>query len=189
MRIPVPSSPVLPDHPDISAHAFADHIVTSYQIAYSGGNQGHFSTTQAWVHLDRIDKLMEALNRFAVLATGKYTAELFDIQFRVQKFYFPDNKDLAHFMQLIQARIPDHDIQNAAAEVEQAAHDFVGLSLTTKGQGMFDPDYHNAFGTAVYFTSRGQSFKASYLDLDFAKNSQWVDFMRTYHRLLEERLR
>ena len=169
-----------------SAKEFADHIVREYCKAYNDGAQGDKSTTQSWVDLRKIAPLKSAIDDLSQKAFGKYSDELFNIQFKVSKFYYPENKDLIHFMKLIQEFVPDEEIKEAAASVENAADDFVGLAMTSKGSGMLAPDYSETYGTAIYFPSRDYSFKEQYLKLGFSKASKWDEFMREYHRIMEE---
>ena len=177
---------VFHENPKASAADVANHFVRAYYEAHNGGAQGQISTTQSWVDLGKVEQLKAALDIFAQKALGKCTDEFFNIQFHLTKFYYPENKDLHHFMKLVQDKVPNPEIKTAAALVQSAVEDYVGLALNSKGAGLFDPDYKNAFGAAIYFPSRKHGFKEKYLELDFAQDGSWDEFMVEYLRILEE---
>jgi hypothetical protein len=168
-------------NPAISAEELGDILVKGYDASYDGGTQGNSATTQAWVRPALTPEVVAALDAFSVAAVGNYAAEIKDILYRVQKFYIRSNIDLKHFMVLVKEKIADEEVVAAADAVIAAVDKFVGLSLTNQSK------MANASGTAIYFPSAGYSFQNKYLDLDFAKDSLWDEFLKAYYEVSKTR--
>jgi len=168
-------------NPAISAEKLGDILVKGYDASYDGGTQGNQATTQAWVRPGLMPEVVAALDAFSVAAVGKYAAEIKDVLYRVQKFYVRSNIDLKHFMVLVKEKITDEEVVNAADAVIKAVDKFVGLSLTNQAK------LANAAGTAIYFPSAGYSFQDKYLNLDFAKDSLWDEYLSAYYEVSKTR--
>lgn len=163
--------------PAISSAELGDILVKAYDNSYNGGTQGNQATTQSWVRPTVMPEVLVALNNFSTVAAGQYATEIKDVLYRVQKFYLRSNIDLKHFMVLVKEKITDEAIVKAADGVIAAVDKLVGLS---KAHGT---KLANSTGTAIYFPSAGYSFQDKYLELDFAKDGLWDEYLQAYYEV------
>lgn len=179
-------------NPQMNPAEAATVIVDTYDASYDGGSQGNRATTQSWVRLSEIDNLMNTLNASATSLSGNFINETKTAIKKVQKFYYRSNIDLIHFLQLMEEQVTKNNdpaleeqrslILSQLAATKSAAQKFVGHSKSHGyGKG-------NSYGTAIYFPGRGYSFSNKYLELDFAKASQWDEMLNAFYENSETRL-
>lgn len=180
-------------NPKMTPTEVATMIVDTYDESYDGGSQGNRATTQSWVRMSKIDVLMNALNQAAATLNGNFILETKRAISKVQKFYYRSNIDLIHFIKILEQQIINNtdsslsvlrsQLLDQLSSARNAAQDFVGHS---KAHGY---NKQNSYGTAIYFPSRGYSFSEKYLELDFAKASQWDEMLKAFYTASKTRLK
>ena len=91
-------------------------------------------------------------------------------------------------MMLLAARTSNSAIKLAANTVIAAFDEFVGFSKWNDGGASWHPDLANSHGCAIYFPTRASAFNDQYLDLDFAKDTQWDAYIRSYYEIQSREL-
>ena len=83
----------------MSPKDFAINWVNAFYKSYNGGSQGHDDSTQSALDLSKFSALLDSLNGLAKTAmSGKYADVFKKALLRTQKFDFPENIDLIHFL-------------------------------------------------------------------------------------------
>lgn len=157
-----------------SAEEFSTEVVDTYITSYMNGSQGNRQATQAWVYPAKIDGVVTTLNALAADLMGTHTEEIKSAISKVQRFYERSNADLVHFLELLDAQVSDADLKAKIAAAVAAVKEFVGHSNNTGGR------MANANGTAIYLPTRGWSFSDKYLNLEWAKATQWDEFLQAH---------
>lgn len=179
-------------NPQLNPAEVATIIVDTYDESYNGGSQGNRATTQSWVRMSEMDNLMTSLNNVAASLAGNFISETKHAVKNVQKFYYRSNIDLIHFLKLMEQQVSKNknpelaeersNLLSQLAAAQTVAQRFIGHSKAHGyGKG-------NSYGTAIYFPSRGYSFSAKYLELDFAKASKWDEMLNAYYAGTKSRL-
>jgi len=154
----------------VAVDAYADH--------YKAQDEG---STQSYIKSSAITGFMSAANEFsyAVIQAGEKDLAQ-KAMGEAQSYAYPENKDLYHFAQLVLAGTANAEVKaKAQALMSYITGSLVVHNRTTNGAGAgwWSPpsDYSNSYGIAVYLP--GGSAPASYADLQWAKYSNWDDFI------------
>ncbi|MBU7015067.1 MAG: hypothetical protein HXS52_09830 [Theionarchaea archaeon] len=152
----------------------ASRIVTDYMNFY--GFLG-FETHSA-VDLSLTSALATAVSTMATdLANGLpgYFSGIQAARDQVEVYMDYDFIDLYHFAQLLQAEIPDAQIQIDTQNVMNA----VTAAVIQEGHGVSNSDSH---GVSIYFPYGFCSYLSSYsLETSFAASTAWDEFLISYY--------
>lgn len=152
--------------------AFAKNWVKEFTGSYNGGSQGNDESTQSAINCADFNALTDALNGFAkTTMSGKYARYFISALRKVQKFEYPENIDLIHFIELVQAQTKsDEAMKTACEKVLTAAKKLIIAN------GFTGYSTKNAKGLAIYLPF---DFKveAKYKTLSFAKDTLWDEMI------------
>ena len=142
-----------------TSKAFTDHYAAQGEAA-----------TQSAVQSATLGKLASMLTSWtkAVMAANE-TATVKNAHAQVQEFYTSDNKDLLHFVQLVDAASQDAAVKSQGAALEKFLANDVIVANDITGSTMA-----NAKGLAIYLPS--WSFNSAYNELAWAKATNWAEF-------------
>ena len=155
--------------PAMSAADLAKLTAQSYTDHYTSSSKG---ATQSAVRSSTLPKLQTMLSAWAdaVMAANE-SAVLKSARSQAQHFYYSDNKDLLHFVRLIDAGTKDAAVKQLGAQIEDfLAHEVIIHNAAT-GSG-----YKNATGLAIYVPSG--SYNSNYDELAWAKDGSWAKFAK-----------
>ncbi len=156
---------------------FCKHLVKAYCASYNGGSQGSEASTQSAIDCSKLDALRAALDGFAKVAiAGKFAPQFKTALDKVQEFYYSENKDFLHLVQLLKGSIEDQDFQKVAKALEAA------LKVAIIANGNVESSMANAFGLAVYFPTSSYSFSSNYSQLAWAKDSMYDEMVQDYYK-------
>lgn len=143
-------------------------MVDSYTDHYQSINQG---ATQSSIRTENLYKLGQLTNAWvsAVMASGE-VANVKNARTKAQAFYYSSNKDLGHFVKLVNDGTQNAGVKAAGAELLAFLNGSVIYHNRATGS-----KYANATGLAIYVPS---SYTAAYDDLQWAKDSNWDDFTK-----------
>ena len=160
---------------------FCENVVKKYNISYNVG--GFKSSCHSTIDCSKLDTLVKALNKFCEHAkSGYYYSEFAKALEKVQKFAYPTNVDLLHFLELLKKQINNENFIETITQLETATLDAI-VTNGTSGLGC-----RNAKGLAIYLP---ESFypDPDYLDLSFARDTQWDEMIKYMQaKWLEEKL-
>jgi len=155
-------------NPLLAPRAVAEIAVKAYVEHYAGTGQG---VTQSAVDTAAFGQLPALLNDWTKLVMAANETELVKSALgRVQSFYYSDNKDLLHFIKLIDAGTRNEGVRSKGAELEN----FLAKGITSNGT--LGSGYANALGLAIYLPR--WSYSNAYDELAWAKDGNWVNFVR-----------
>ncbi|MBI5240413.1 MAG: hypothetical protein HY926_08060 [Elusimicrobia bacterium] len=158
---PVVAKPAMSalDVAKVTSKAFTDHYAAQ-------GEAG----TQSAVQSATLSKLATMLSGWATaVMTANEAAVVKNAHSQVQEFYTSDNKDLLHFVQLVDAASQDAAVKAKGAELEKFLANDVIVANEITGSNMA-----NAKGLAIYLPS--WSFNDAYNELAWAKATNWAQF-------------
>ncbi|HAT71626.1 MAG TPA: hypothetical protein DCS63_02290 [Elusimicrobia bacterium] len=143
-------------------------MVDSYTDHYQAIGQG---ATQSAIRTENLYKLGQLLNGWttAVMASGE-TVNVKNASAKAQAFYYASNKDLKHFIKLVNDGSQNAEVKAKGAELLSFLSDSVIYHNRATGT-----KYANALGLAIYLPA---SYTAAYDELDWAKDSNWDDFSK-----------
>jgi hypothetical protein len=144
--------------------AMVDSFTDHYQSIGQGGTQSSINTAS----LDKLAALVDGWTA-AVMASGD-TVNAKNARTKAQAFYYSSNKDLFHFVKLVNDASADAAVKAKGAELLAFLKDSVIYHNRVTGS-----KYANAFGLAIYLPSY---YTASYDGLAWAQDSNWDDFMK-----------
>jgi len=155
--------------PAMSARELSKVTVQSYQQHYASGGDG---ATQSAIDAAALPKLMSLLDGWikAVMAANE-SDMVKSAHSQAQQFYVSDNKDLLHFVSLVDAATQDPDVKSAGAQLEGFLADTVIVSNGADGSSMA-----NAKGLAIYLPDSG--YNSNYDELTWAKDGTWPQFVQ-----------
>ncbi|MDD2773657.1 MAG: clostripain-related cysteine peptidase [Elusimicrobiales bacterium] len=150
---------------DLSAASLATTLVDTYVEHYSS------KATLSYVDTAALPKFATLLNDFAsaIMKENNRTA-VKDALRKTQKYTYSDNKDLYHFALNIAAASSDEAVKDSAAALMGHMKD------TLIPNNKVTSDYSDSYGLAVYIPE--YSFRSSYNDIAFAKDSKWPAFIQ-----------
>ena len=168
-------------HPDADGRFLGETICDAMFDTY----ENNFPLmTESLLDTSKIAALAGAVNNLgSVLLNAKatYGEAIASARDLSEQYYYPNNKDLLDFTRLIQQSIPDANVQNAALQVENAAH-------ATIVRNVHASSHPNSQGVAIYLpTPNGyrrddieqvNGFGPRYTKLLFAQDApNWQSFL------------
>ncbi len=161
----------------MTPRSFSINWVNAFAKSYDGGSQGYDESTQSAIDMAKFGALYDSINGLAkTLMSGKYSREVKSALVNTQKFDFPENISLVHFVQLLKAQFKnDEAIKTACEKLLASAKSAIIINKTT---GSSVP---NAKGIAIYLPSNFV-MEPKYLTLSFAKASLWDDMIATLYK-------
>ncbi len=155
--------------------AFASNWVNAFAKSYNGGSQGYDDSTQSAIDMSKFNTMVDAINGLAkALMSGKYSADVKAVLAKTQKFDFPENIDLLHFVGLLKAKMSGNEsIKTACDKLLSAGKAAVLCNKITGNPSK------NAKGIAIYLPANFR-VESKYLALSFAKATLWDDMIQTF---------
>ncbi|MGM0601305.1 MAG: clostripain-related cysteine peptidase [Candidatus Rifleibacteriota bacterium] len=156
----------------MSAEAFARHWVKAFCGSYNGGSQGHDESTQSAIDVSKLQNMVDALNGFAKTSmSGKYARGFSAIFRKVQKYSYPQNIDLIHFVELASSYFKnDEAMQTACKKIKKAADELI------IEEGKTGYSTKNSNGIAIYFP-HDYVIEPKYKKIGFAKDTMWDEMI------------
>ncbi|MCM2268192.1 MAG: clostripain-related cysteine peptidase [Elusimicrobiales bacterium] len=154
--------------PSMTQAELSKAMVDSYTDHYQSINQG---ATQSSVKTENLYRLGQLTNAWvtAVMASGE-TLNAKNARTKAQAFYYSSNKDLGHFVKLLNDGTQNADVKARGTELLS----FLNGSVIYHNRA-FGAKYANATGLAIYMPT---SYTAAYDGLQWAKDSNWDDFTK-----------
>jgi hypothetical protein len=168
----------LAKNPSMDATAFAKLTAQAYTNHYKAQNE---ACTQSAVDLTKMDvfvakfdqlcaKLAEQMSDKAVVTAIKK-----QVLPGLQSFYYRTNKDLGHFLTLVQKNVKNAEVQTLVAET--LALYAAGQTPLVSGNYINGDTMKNATGLAIYFPSYAPG--SDYSKVKFSKTN-WTLFLTKY---------
>ncbi|HCC48399.1 MAG TPA: hypothetical protein DEQ38_09845 [Elusimicrobia bacterium] len=154
--------------PAMGAAELSKVMVDAYTDHYQQINQGATQSSVNTASLEKLASLTDAWTA-AVMATGN-TAAAVAARTKAQAFYYSSNKDLYHFVKLVNDATADAAVKARGAELMEFIKGSVVYHNRVTGS-----KYANASGLAIYLPGY---YTAAYDGLAWAKDSNWDDFMK-----------
>lgn len=148
-------------------------IINTFVAAYPS----NANITQSLIDLSKMDDVAAQLNNFAVALRGRVSTDATAIENarnNVQKYDYPENKDLYHYADLIRTTTTDTNLQTAAVNLQNALRSTSGAVLRSR-RGQFQQT--NSNGLAIYIPRPG-AYLQSYNELALTKVTVWDEFLR-----------
>jgi hypothetical protein len=163
--------------PGMSARELAKLTADSYTAHYASINQG---ATQSAVKASALTKLLGMLSAWtdAVVAADE-SAAVKSARAAAQKFYYSNNKDLLHFVRLVNAGAQDAAVKAKGAELERFIKDEVISANAVTGS-----KYKDATGLAIYVPSG--YYNSAYDSLAWAKDGSYAKFIKWVKDIKED---
>ena len=161
----------------MAAADVAKLIVKSYTDSYDDGSAGYHASTQSYIYSAAYENFKDALNGFSkMLMSSDYSKQISKILNEVQRFGYPENIDLKHFVYLTKSKITNNAIKNAADKLLNTIERLVPAN-STSGYGV-----NQANGIAIYFPVESHKFSKEYAHLPFTKNTMWASMVQDYYK-------
>jgi hypothetical protein len=156
----------------MNAQDFARNWVEAFCGSYNGGSQGYDESTQSAIDVTKFQKMVDALNGFAKTSmSGKYARGFNSIFRKVQKYSYPENIDLIHFVELASSYFKnDEAMQTACKKVKKAADEII------IAEGKTGYSTKNSNGIAIYFPY-DYIVEPKYKTIGFAKDTMWDEMI------------
>ncbi|MHB0994804.1 MAG: clostripain-related cysteine peptidase [Elusimicrobiales bacterium] len=154
--------------PAMTAAELSKVMVDAYTDHYQQINQGATQSSVNTAALGRLAQLTDAWTA-ALMASGDVAAAK-NARTKAQAFYYSSNKDLYHFVKLVNDATADAAVKAKGAELMEFIKGTAVYHNRATGS-----KYANANGLAVYLPSY---YAAAYDGLAWAKDSNWDDFMK-----------
>ncbi|RCK78384.1 MAG: Cysteine protease [Candidatus Ozemobacter sibiricus] len=161
------------------AEKLARHWVDTYLESYRQKEPQPVALS-AWRCRD-LPAVFDAVNGLAkaLLTTPAAGPVVKSVLQEVQRFTARDHIDLGHFGDLLGSRLTDETIRTALEKL-RIALDRARLCANHTGGHL-----RHSQGLAIYFPSRSAFCSPSYQTLEFARMSQWDDWLAHYHAWLD----
>ncbi|MDD5627825.1 MAG: clostripain-related cysteine peptidase [Elusimicrobia bacterium] len=163
--------------PAMSAAELAKLTADAYTAHYASINQG---AAQSAVKASALARLLPMLGAWtdAVIAANE-TAVVKSARSAAQKFYYSDNKDLLHFVRLVDAGTQNPVVKAKGTELERFLKDEVISANAVTGS-----KYKDAYGLAVYIPSG--YYNSAYDGLAWAKDGSYARFAKWIKDIKED---
>jgi hypothetical protein len=153
----------------------ADLAKTAVDAYINHYKQTGDDSTQSYIRASNIDDFLNKVNEFAYSVTQAGDKKIVkDAVSKAQTYAIDDNKDLYHFTQLIVNSTNNADVKAKG----QALMDFIKNKLVAYSK-YTGSNYTNSNGVAIYLPSH---FSSSYNELQWAKYSNWDEFINWYNK-------
>ncbi|HNV69085.1 MAG TPA: clostripain-related cysteine peptidase [Candidatus Ozemobacteraceae bacterium] len=200
--------------PGIGPREFGAEIVREYKLCYSqdvsdGGvwdvtnrprrERVVKKTTLSLLDCARLDDLKTAVDGFAETLMAVDQAQNVAAALKeTHSFTYSTNVDLWHLVDLVMAKVPSSMVKNAGQKVKDEFKNVVLANGVTgdNDQTWPEPDTDDlrrgrfpidAHGLAIYFPDKKASFAQNYLDLTYARESRWDEFLHDHYLKLAAR--
>ncbi|MCX5797943.1 MAG: clostripain-related cysteine peptidase [Elusimicrobia bacterium] len=163
--------------PGMPAAELAKLAAEAYTAHYTSINRG---ATQSAVKSAALSRLLSLLGSWSDAAiAANETALIKSARSQAQHFYYSDNKDLLHFLRLVDAGTKDAAVKSKGAELESfLANEVITANAATGSK------YKDAFGLAIYVPSG--SYNAGYDELAWAKDGSYAKFAKWVKDIKED---
>ncbi len=153
---------------------FAINWVNAFQKSYNNGSQGYDDSTQSALDLTKLPAVLDSLNGLAkTVMSGNYEKAFREPLLLVQKFDYPENISLIHFLELLKPFAKNNVSLRTAVDKALAATKAMVIANKTTGPGL-----KNAKGVAIYLPQTYR-IEQKYKTLDFSKQTMWTDMITT----------
>ncbi len=167
--------------PAMSAEELGKAVVDAYSDHYAGIDEG---STQSLLKSAAIPGMLNAVDEFAyALIQAGEKALVKSAMDGAQSYAYAENKDLYHFAQIITGATQNAGVKaKGEALMKYISGTLIVHNRTTNGSGgWYGPvDYSNSHGMAVYLPPSAPA--AGYMDLQWAKASNWDEFIAWYQQ-------
>ncbi len=155
--------------PAMGSMALAKLTAQTYTEHYASAGK---EATQSVVKTAALPRLQTLLSSWAdAVMSANETAVIKSARSASQHFYYSENKDLLHFIKLVDAWSKDAAVKSQGAEIESfLARELIIANATTGSK------YKDASGLAIYIPSG--SYNSHYDELAWAKDGSWGKFAR-----------
>ncbi|MFA6003007.1 MAG: clostripain-related cysteine peptidase [Elusimicrobiota bacterium] len=154
---------------DMSSLDLARLMAQAYTQHYAEINQ---AAQQSVVRAAALPQLLSKLTAWTVLAmNGKNGDKIKAAVSHAQSFAYNDNKDLLHFIQLVDSSAKDTSLKRYSAELENFIANEVVMGNNATGDKLA-----NAKGLAIYLP--GYGYNKDYDELTWAKDGGWSVFLK-----------
>ena len=162
---------------------FAINWVNAFGDSYNGGSQGKAKSTQSALEMSKLPQFIDAINGFAKVGMAKDYSRFFrQMNVYTQKYAYPDNMDLLHFVELmteptglnsleeLKKQYVDEALKTAIKKLQAAGKQLIIANRFTT------PEAQESKGIAIFFPT---SYYCPWLyqDLAFAKETLWDDMI------------
>jgi len=154
--------------PSMTQAELSKTMVDSYTDHYQSINQGGTQSAIKTENLAKLGKLLDGWTS-AVVASGE-VANAKNARTKAQSFYYSSNKDLTHFVKLVNDGTQNADVKAKGAELLN----FLSGSVIYHNRAT-GARYANALGLAIYIPTY---YTEEYDVLEWAKDSNWDDFTK-----------
>lgn len=167
----------------MSPRDFSINWVNAFADSYNGGSQGKAAATQSALEMSKLPQFIDAVNGFAKVGMAKDYSRFFrQMNVYTQKYAYPDNMDLLHFVELmtentglqslenLKKQYVDESLKTAIKKLQTAGKEFIIANRFTT------QEVQESKGIAIFFPT---SYYCPWLyqDLAFAKESLWDDMI------------
>jgi hypothetical protein len=151
---------------------FAVNWVNAFYKSYNNGSQGYDDSTQSALDLSKLPAVIDSLNGIAkTVMSGKYASVFKEPLLLVQKFDYPENIDLIHFLELLKPFAEKDVSLKTAVDKALAATKAMVVANKTTGSGL-----KNSKGVAIYLPV-SYRVEQKYMTLNFAKQTMWAEMI------------
>jgi hypothetical protein len=151
----------------------SNSIINAFVAAYPNNS----NITQSLIDLSRMDTLVTRFNEFASALRNRAAIDADVIQnarTNVQRYDYPENKDLFHYAELIRQGTTDAGLKQAAVNLQNALRSADGAVMRNR-RGNFQQN--NSNGLSVYVPTPG-SYLTTYNELAIARATVWDEFVQ-----------
>ena len=150
-------------------------IVDNFLATYPNNS----NITQSVIDLTKMDNVATKLNDFANALRNNLTSQaavISNARSNVQRYDYPDNKDLIHFAQLISRNTTNTSVRVAADALIDSLNNPTNGAIIVGKHGLFGQA--NSNGLAVYIPNP-DSYLFSYDNLALSRITFWDDFLKS----------
>ncbi len=162
---------------------FSINWVNAFGDSYNGGSQGKAKSTQSALDMSKLPQFIDAINGFAKVGMAKDYSRFFrQMNVYTQKYAYPDNMDLLHFVELmteptglaslenLKKQYVDESLKTAIKKLQDSGKQFIIANRFTTQEAQ------ESKGIAIFFPT---SYYCPWLyqDLAFAKETLWDDMI------------
>ena len=170
----------LTSDPFMNGETLSSVIVNRYEEYWTSPDRRHETATMSAVNAGRLGSLGLAVDTLAQQLIDHLQTYEYEIRRSIgdaESYFNYIFIDLYHFAQSIKERVPNAVVQSAADNVT------VILDETVISEWHYPTGHRNSHGLSIYFTRQdhpSRYYNTKYDDLDFAKETSWDEFTRTY---------
>jgi len=151
----------------------SNSVLNAFVAAYPS----NANITQSLIDLSKMDNVATQLNSFGAALRGRVSTDATAIENardNVQRYDYPENKDLYHYADLIRTTTTDTNLQTAAVNLQNALRSTNGAIMRNR-RGQFQQT--NSNGLAIYIPRPG-AYLQSYNELALTNVTVWDEFLR-----------